>query len=790
MAGLAIGSALVTDGATSSSTGSLLSTVSLGSLTPLRVAVDGPNNVYSVNSSNLDFSVSLAGSASSVLLSSAAPTGVSQIAVDTQGSLYAVGSGATTITKLTVTAAQASSSVPPAYSAGTVSYTPPTTPAKPQGIAVDANNNIYVADGANGAIYKITQASSTQPLVTVASGFSNPTLLALDNSGNLYVYDQGVGKVFKLTYLGVQSAVASVAATGLATDAAGDVYIQTSSGVTEYPVTGPATTVYSGGATPNGIALDGSGNVYLSDAANSGILEVQRTAVSYNFGTGSSGSPTLTGTLTDVGNQAVTGSNTVTNTTNFAVVGGSSNGCTFSSSILGAQTTGNACTFSANFVGGGFGLVTDVLTYLPASTTGSLTLSGTLQGVAVATTMTIGNQTPLNPSYSPSGTEVTFTVTVTATSGSTAPSGTISVTVDSTITHPTLVASGTSGIATVAVSGLTAGSHTISAIYSTNGSFTGSNSGTPTPFSIAQDQPIASWTPGATSVPYSSDVGASALNATATYNSVTVPGAFVYEANGNEINAASYLAIGTYTLSATFYPIDNIDYATATISGGTFSVTKASTTAAVGTTQNLVASDSTGNFTSVQTAINSLPATGGSIYIKPGTYTGFLTVVQPNVALRGLGGDPTQVILTHEAGAFGSSYPYTGEFTAANMSNGDQLPAGSTVSTGDAGSSTLYVARGINTAVSSSTLTPINFYAENLSLINFYNTDTTTTTTTYEPAKNGTCTVNAGPPEAYSYLYNKCRLNWSMQHWLAVYSLGFQSPRSFAGVDSGAELPC
>src|ERR1039458_1686958 len=33
-------------------------------------------------------------------------------------------------------------------------------------------------------------------------------------------------------------------------------------------------------------------------------------------------------------------------------------------------------------------------------------------------------------------------------------------------------------------------------------------------------------------------------------------------------------------------------------------------------------------------------------------------------------------------------------------------------------------------------------------------------------------------------------LNRSVQHWLAVYSPEFQSPRSFAGVDSGAELPC
>ena len=195
--------------------------------------------------------------------------------------------------------------------------------------------------------------------------------------------------------------------TGLATDAAGDVYVQTASGVSEYPVSGPTTSVYSGGTAPNGIAVDGNGNLYIADGGNGSILEVLRPAVSYNFGTGSAGSPTLTGTLTDVGNQAVTGSNTVTNTTNFAVVAGSSNGCTFSSSILGAQASGNACTFSANPVGGKLGqLVSDVLTYLPASTVGSLTMSGTLQGTAIGTTTTISNQTPANPSYSPSGTEV------------------------------------------------------------------------------------------------------------------------------------------------------------------------------------------------------------------------------------------------------------------------------------------------------------------------------------------------------------------------------------------------
>ena len=209
-----------------------------------------------------------------------------------------------------------------------------------------------------------------------------------------------------------------------------------------------------------------------------GILEVQRTVVSYNFGTGSSGSPTLTGTLTNVGNQAVTGSNTVTNTTNFAVVAGSSNGCAFSSSILGAQAIGNACTFTANFVGGGSGSsFSDVLTYLPAVDHGQPdAVRHPARRQAVGTTTTIGGQTPLNPSYSSqrcrrsrlhSHCHRGAVRNVTAPSGN----GCRHSGFECSITHPTLTASGTNpvGVATVtvALSGLTAtGAHTISAIYS------------------------------------------------------------------------------------------------------------------------------------------------------------------------------------------------------------------------------------------------------------------------------------------------------------------------------------
>jgi hypothetical protein len=55
---------------------------------------------------------------------------------------------------------------------------------------------------------------------------------------------------------------------------------------------------------------------------------------------------------------------------------------------------------------------------------------------------------------------------------------------------------------------------------------------------------------------------------------------------------------------------------------------------------------------------------------------------------------------------------------------------------------------------------------------------------TYKPDCNFCSTACVRMPEMSG------ELNRSMQHWLEVYSPGFQSPRSFAGVDLGAELPC
>ena len=101
----------------------------------------------------------------------------------------------------------------------------------------------------------------------------------------------------------------------------------------------------------------------------------------------------------------------------------------------------------------------------------------------------------------------------------------------------------------------------------------------------------------------------------------------------------------------------------------------------------VVAADGSGDFTAVQAAVNALPAAGGVITIKPGTYTEVVNITKPNVQLRGLGSDPSQVVITYD------------------NANGTLAPGGGTLST--SGSATVTVGGD-------------NFYAENLTMQNTY----------------------------------------------------------------------
>jgi polygalacturonase/sugar lactone lactonase YvrE len=709
LAGTANGAAVAVDSAAAATT------MPGAGIAPVAVALDGSNNLYAIDASTGKlFTVSKTNGNSAI--SGTLPSNPSQITVDAAGNIYAVGSGSSGIAKFTLTAART-------YTESTINYAPPQSPAAPQGIAVDGEGNLYVSDKTNLAVYEIAAGSTfvpLQPLATIASGLGNPTALALDGQGNLYIADQGAGSVVKVSgATGAQTTVlSSISPAGIAGDAAGNLYVQdrNTESVIELPTSGPQTTVVTGLTTPTGLAVDGSGNLYSADSHNNGIAEIERSQTAFDFGT--SITTNFNGTLTNVGNAAATGFNQ-TDTADFQIASSGGSGCTLGTASI---NPGYACTLAASFTpsANGTGAVSDVLSLTPASSIGSLTLTGTKTGMVVTTATAISGETPSSPVYSPSSTEVSFTVTVTPSSGSVSGT-TVQVTVDAG-SPQTFVLAGTT--ATVALTGLSAGMHSVTASYPTQAGIVGSTSSASS-FTIAQATSAVIWTPASTTQAFSAAIGASVLDA----SSGGLAGFYTYTAtpaggSAFSVDASTYLPVGSYALAVTFTPADSVDYTGSTAAVAGYTVSKADTTAAVGATQSVVTTDGTGNFPSVQAAVNALsPTTGGAVYIKPGTYTGFVTVNTPFVSLRGLGGNSANVILTNEDGAFSAPF-LPGQGVGNNGSSGDQ------------GSSTMVVAKG---SLNGTTYIPNGFYMENLSVANTYDTDSTNSNT--NALVGGVCTA-------------------------------------------------
>ena len=88
-----------------------------------------------------------------------------------------------------------------------------------------------------------------------------------------------------------------------------------------------------------------------------------------------------------------------------------------------------------------------------------------------------------------------------------------------------------------------------------------------------------------------------------------------------------------------------------------------------------VAADGSGEYSSIQKAIDAAPATGGTVVIAPGTYREVLTIDKPHIELRGSAADPSGTVVVNDrsAGANGgtlhsSTVSITGDdFLAENI---------------------------------------------------------------------------------------------------------------------------
>lgn len=423
MIGYASGSALATD--PTSPIAAISSNLVGATAKPTGAVVDANGDVFTMDTSAGKF-VEVSAAGVTTQLPGTLPAGPAQLALDQAGNLWATGSSSTTVTKLTFNGT--------AFAPSTVTLAGVSAP---QGIAFDLVGNMYVSDKSTSSVYKFAAAtlngttvpglgaalSNATPPVVVATSLNVPATLAVDNLGDLFIADTGSGAIYRVdAKTGVTTGLLSSIHPGaLAVDAAGDVYYQDTTALTtvEIPYAGIANgaagplavTVQAAMNKPSGLAVAGNGNVYSADSGAGALTLINRSAFTYNFGNGSSGSATVNGTLTDVGNLAVTGSNTNVNTTNIVLSSSGATGCTVANGVFGAQAAGGACTFSANFVGTGTGPVTAAISYVPAvSTTGSMTYTGTLTSISGTTTTLAQIGTTVLPN-----TQLTLSATVAST---------------------------------------------------------------------------------------------------------------------------------------------------------------------------------------------------------------------------------------------------------------------------------------------------------------------------------------------------------------------------------------
>jgi sugar lactone lactonase YvrE len=191
-----------------------------------------------------------------------APTG---LAVDQSGIIYVADTFNQTIRRITPDGAVTTLAGTPGsigFSDGTGSVA---RFAYPQGLTVDAAGNVYVADGGNCTLRKITTggvvttvAGTAQSLgwtdgTGSAARFNFPTSVAVNASTVLYVADTYNSTIRTVTPAGAVTTFAGSAESIGSADGAG------------------SAARFNG---PNGVAVDGTGTVYIADTSNNTIRRI------------------------------------------------------------------------------------------------------------------------------------------------------------------------------------------------------------------------------------------------------------------------------------------------------------------------------------------------------------------------------------------------------------------------------------------------------------------------------------------------------------------------------------
>ncbi|MEG9433486.1 Ig-like domain repeat protein [Terriglobus sp. ADX1] len=545
----------------------------------------------------------------------------------------------------------------------------------PYGIALDADENIYISDSENNVVRRVDATTGMMTIVagTGVAGFANdghlaitaqlnqPYGLAFDSNGALYIADKLNQAIRKLgtdgkltTAAGTLNGTPSLTGDGgsplsatlnfptaVAVDAVGNVYIADSqnnrirrANITTGKMESVASYYYStvtttndnllnadtiSLSTPYAIALDGHNNLYITDDFNKRVLKISSNKALLHFPDMKVGKKSATPQILQIendGTDTLTSSNILFNQSALDVA---TTTCSASTTLTAGYNCALGVDFAPTTISDGNNPVGTLTVQSDGANSPDVI---TMTGKVLSVEPTAVNVSAVsNPSGL--GDNVTFTAVVSETQASAVPTGTVTF-YDGTTAISGDIALNNNGIATFTTSALTQGQHTINANYSgdnNNAASTGSVTQSvlqTTSIVVVSSDPTATVSQNVT---FTATISATSPITSGTitfYDGSAAIGAGSINPNSTASFSISTLTGGTHTITAKF--AGDTSSKSSTSPALVQTITKAASTVLVGSNPSTITVGQSTTLTATVTNSNG-PTLSGTITFKNGSTT-------------------------------------------------------------------------------------------------------------------------------------------------------------------------